>query len=308
MTSNAVAIQNGNAGNLAVVPPQEFDADQIDLIANMIGVRPGTNEFKLFLNLARAKRLDPLTKQIYCIKTNSGLQMFASIDGLRVIAQRTGDYGGQTEPYWCGPDGVWRDVWLEDRPPSAAKVGVWKRGYEHPTWGVATFKSYGANKKNNWLSMPDVMLAKCAEALALRKAFPDDLSALYVREEFAEDEAPPTPSRPATAQQSRSTATPAPAEVVDAETGEIAPTKEELGNRIKSLRELLGWTQGDVRDEAKKHGIDLRTIDGLSMMVDVLANYGYELQGDDDDEDGDPEQGTLIDAETRSIDRNVTWD
>ena len=115
----------------------------------------------------------------------------------------------------------------------------------------------------------------------------------------------PEPSpRPATAPTARPAAPPVTAEVVDTETGEIAPTKEELGNRIKSLRELLGWTQGDVRDEAKKHGIDLRTIDGLSMMVDVLANYGYELQGDDDDEDDELEQGTLIDAETRSIERN----
>lgn len=91
------------------------------------------------------------------------------------------------------------------------------------------------------------------------------------------------------------------AEVIDASTGEIAPTKEDLGGRIKSLRELLGWSQNDVRDEAKKHGIDLRTLEGLQNMVDILAGYGYELQGDD--EDDEPEQGTLLDADVRPVDR-----
>lgn len=100
-----------------------------------------------------------------------------------------------------------------------------------------------------------------------------------------------TPLRPA----------PVVAEVVDASTGEIAPTKDELGTSIKSLRELLGWTPDDVRAEAKKHGIDLRTLEGLQNMVDILAGYGYELQGDD--EDDEPEQGTLLDADVRPVDR-----
>lgn len=95
------------------------------------------------------------------------------------------------------------------------------------------------------------------------------------------------------------------AEVVDAQAGEIAPTKEELGVRIKSLRELLGWSADDVRNEAKKQKIDLRTLEGLQNMVDVLANYGYELQGDDEDETqaGEPAQPTLLDAEMAPIDR-----
>lgn len=95
------------------------------------------------------------------------------------------------------------------------------------------------------------------------------------------------------------------AEVVDADTGEIAPTKEDLGARIKSLRELLGWSQNDVRDEAKNQGVDLRTLEGLQHMVDVLAGYGYELHGDD--EDDAPAQGTLLDAETAPIGR-TPWD
>lgn len=112
--------------------------------------------------------------------------------------------------------------------------------------------------------------------------------------------APDAPHNAPTANVAPLRAMPAPADV-DAQTGEIQPTKDELGARIKSLRELLGWTQNDVRDEAKKQGIDLRTLDGLQAMLGVLEVYGYELQKDD--EDSDPAQGTLIEADVAVIDR-----
>ncbi|CCE05816.1 hypothetical protein BRAS3843_1480047 [Bradyrhizobium sp. STM 3843] len=38
-------------------------------------------------------------------------------------------------------------------------------------------------KKEGWHRMPDVMLKKCAEAAALRRGWPEDLSGLYVEEE-----------------------------------------------------------------------------------------------------------------------------
>jgi phage recombination protein Bet len=39
-------------------------------------------------------------------------------------------------------------------------------------------------KKDGWHRMPDVMLKKCAEAAALRRGWPEDLSGLYVEEEI----------------------------------------------------------------------------------------------------------------------------
>jgi phage recombination protein Bet len=295
--SNALATTNG------IVPAAiDFSNQQLEMIQH--SVMPGANalEFDLFLNLCKAKRLDPLTKQIYAVKVGGKWQTFASIDGLRVIAERSGNYGGQTEPYWCGPDGEWKEVWLSDDPPSAAKVGVWKRGYLHPTWGVATFKSYGKGKGNNWVSMPDVMLLKCAEALALRKAFPDDLSALYVREEFAEDaprSAAPTPlnERPA-----------AIAEVVDENTGEISieqtplDAKAALGMNIRALRDRLGWSEGDVRDAAERNDLKLNTIDGLQGMVALLAKYVAA-----DEERETSQQATIIDAEVVGEPGNDRW-
>lgn len=246
---NALATTNGHAP-----ASLDFSNQQLEMIQH--SVMPGANplEFDLFLNLCKAKRLDPLTRQIYAVKVGGKWQTFASIDGLRVIAERSGNYGGQTEPYWCGPDGEWREVWLEDEPPAAAKVGVWKRGYLHPTWGVATFKSYGKGKGNNWVSMPDVMLLKCAEALALRKAFPDDLSALYVREEFAEDVAQRAASTP-----EKSRPAPIP-EVVDEDTGEIEEA-DERENVASVKRDILAICAKEEisQQELKKiaHGMDL---------------------------------------------------
>lgn len=111
-----------------------------------------------------------------------------SIDGLRVIAQRSGLYAGQEATLWCGRDGVWTDVWLDRSvPPSAAKVAVRVKdgaASVYTVTAVATTASYNPGGSPLWAKMPDVMVAKCAEALALRKAFPHDLSGLYTSEEM----------------------------------------------------------------------------------------------------------------------------
>jgi hypothetical protein len=110
-----------------------------------------------------------------------------SIDGLRLAAARSGQYVG-SETYWCGADGKWVDVWLTSDPPSAAKTLIYKKGGDRPFVGVAKFDSYkqeyedrrsGAAKlSGQWAKMPDVMIAKCSEALALRKAFPAELAGI----------------------------------------------------------------------------------------------------------------------------------
>lgn len=176
--------------------------EQVELLKRTIAKGASDDELALFIATANRLGLDPFSKQIHAVKRRNkktkkdDMTIQVGIDGFRAVADRTGETDGQDGPFWCGLDGVWVDVWLSPEAPSAAKVIVYKRGRARGWTGTATMAEYlqttkdwdtGESKPAGlWAKMPTVMIAKCAEALALRKAFPMQLAGVYTPEEMSQ--------------------------------------------------------------------------------------------------------------------------
>lgn len=162
-----------------------WDIGQLEIIKSQIAKGCSDGELALFGQVCQRTGLDPFSRQIYAISRGGKMSIQTSIDGFRTIAARSGLYGGSMTE-WCGEDGTWYDVWLQNKPPAAAKTTVYRIGSPMPFVAVARFGAYEQSNNQIWRKMPDLMLGKCSESLALRKAFPAELSGLYTTEEMSQ--------------------------------------------------------------------------------------------------------------------------
>lgn len=318
-----------DAGPPAVIPPSslapaviKFDAKKMQLIRDTIAKGCTQNEVELFAQVCKRTGLDPFARQIYAIKRGDVMTIQMAIDGFRLIAERSGRYQGQVGPYWCGDDMEWREVWAEDEPPVAAKVGVIRSDFREILWATARFKSYAQHSQKGlaimWERMGDVMIAKCAEALALRRAFPNELAGLYVEEEMqqadlgpgapqltappvpteAEAAAParakraarpkaaaaePAPTEPALAQQPAAAAEPAAAEPA----AEPAPAGNggQQADPPTGMQKVNQPTMGQIRALLQAFGGNeervtlVRAIEPAAIALDSMGNDTVSLPG-----------------------------
>lgn len=166
-----------------------YDLEQIKTIKSAIGFSMSDSDLRVFLHVCRHTKLCPIVRQIYAISRGGKMTIQTSIDGLRTIAERTGRYApGRDTEFLYDAEGRL----------AGAKVFVKKLtadGTWHEVSSTALLCEYSTGQ-NLWKRLPHVMIEKCAESRALRRAFPSDTLGLYVEEEMDQAGLPPPPPSP----------------------------------------------------------------------------------------------------------------
>ena len=165
----------------------DYTAEQRRLITDVLCKGGSEQEVRFFMEVANRCHLDPFKRQIHAVKRyDSKLQretltFQVSIEGLRAIAARTGEYAGNDEPIFKEKDGyivsatatVWRLI-------KGQRVAFTATVY----WDECVQTKKGGEPNTFWANKPRTMLGKCAEAAALRKGFPEEAGGLYTEEEM----------------------------------------------------------------------------------------------------------------------------
>ena len=171
------------------------EEDRVALARRTVAKSLNDSEFDLYVYDCQRRGIHPLDKLIIpTIRTdkqgNRTYTPITTVDYLRSRADSTGLYAGNDDP-----------VFDSEEKPQKATVTVYKMvaGQRVAFTATARWSQYypsEPNKQFMWNRMPHLMLGKCAEGLAIRKAFPQELAGLYTKEEMdqAGTEAPTLPT------------------------------------------------------------------------------------------------------------------
>ncbi len=298
MASNANAVEVRRDDTPTPIRTDDrFSRDQIDLIKQTVAVGATDLELRFFLENAARTGLDPLMRQIYFVKRKGKGTIQVGIDGLRLIADRTRCYVGSDEPVFD----------RENAPhPNKASVTVWKlvAGQRCPFTASARWSEYCPEEGQDfqWQRMPYLMLAKCAEAQALRKGFPAELSGVYVDAEM--DQAGPgaiAPVPAAVVEASGSWVDTGTGEVIDVPPPTTPPTPRADRITQQDMRRLHAAARERKVNHDDLHGIvrrkfDLQSTKDLSRtMLDDLVTWLNEAT---DEEIADELMALAVDGST----------
>jgi phage recombination protein Bet len=154
-------------------------AETVQVLKQTVAKGATDAEFEMFKQMCQSTGLNPFRREIWFIKTNSQVQMMTGVNGFYQIANSHPQY-----------DGMESEVIEEDGKIIKAVAKVYRKDRSRPQTATAYFAEYNKSY-GNWKTMPRMMLEKCAESMALRKAFPQQLNGLYTQDEMPQEYAAP---------------------------------------------------------------------------------------------------------------------
>ncbi|MGI9449345.1 MAG: phage recombination protein Bet [Geminicoccaceae bacterium] len=192
----------------------DYTPSQVALIKRTVARDCNNDEFDLFVEVCKRVGLDPFRRQIHALVFNKNnlekrqMAIVTGIGGYRAIAARNGDYRPDEKRPEIEYQEELKDPATNPLGIAYAVVTVNKKDADgwHPVSGIAYWEEYAPvkeewaydqdagkrqptgkfelDRKSAWWKMPKIMIAKCAEAQALQKGWPEDLSGLYAEEEM----------------------------------------------------------------------------------------------------------------------------
>jgi phage recombination protein Bet len=265
------------AAKKELVQSLNWTSEEIQVLKDTVCKGLTDAELKVFAYAVRRTGLDPFMRQLYAVKRKNkdgtfSMTIQTGIDGYRLTADRTGLYAGSDDP-----------VLDNEETPNKAVVTVYKmvQGVRCPFTASARWNEYypGQAQGFMWDKMPCLMLGKVAEALALRKAFPAELSGIYTTEEmdqaaakeFETDFTETEPEQPKVVIQPKS----------------VKLVTEKQIDRLWRLQKTAGASILDVNSLVRAYGKEdpkQLTMDEYNKVCDSIVN------GDWKNEDGDVDQ------------------
>ena len=301
--------------NTPMAPSKGWDGEQLEVITNLIAPGCTPVELALFSEVCKKTGLDPFSRQIYAIKRGGKMTIQTSIDGFRAIAETSGDYAGNDEPIFDGALTLAQHIQKTGSaktPPTTATVTVYRivRDIRCSFSASAAFEQYAQNNSPVWKTMPHTMIAKCAEALALRKAFPRGLGGLYTGDEMEQADAQPTAQHQPNGQHDAPQASPIPERAAPAQ----PPEKPASDAQIKFVGNMVGSHVITEQERAKimarmDRGMTVKearaAIEWLQSEIETRKAAEGDAQPEPPEYDGNDGPQTMTPEEVEQMDASL---